>query len=47
MTDDTIKNMKNLQAQKSLTPKRKAELNKAVKKTVKQYRTTLELLAKT
>ena len=47
MTDDTIKNMKNLQAKKSLTPKRKAELNKAVKKTVKQYRTTLELLAKT
>jgi hypothetical protein len=30
-----------------LTPERKAELKKAVKKTVKQYNKTFELLAKT
>jgi len=30
-----------------LTPLRKAKLNKAVKKTVKQYKKTLDLLAKT
>lgn len=31
----------------SITPQRKSELDKAVKKTVKKYRKTLELLAKT
>ena len=32
---------------KTLTPQRKAELSKAVKKTVKQYKKTFDLLAKT
>jgi hypothetical protein len=31
----------------TLTPQKKKELDKAVAKTVKQYRKTLELLAKT
>jgi len=33
--------------QKQLTPRQKNELTKAVKKTVKQYKETLDLLAKT
>lgn len=32
---------------KQLTPRRKAELDKAVKKTIRQYKQTLDLLAKT
>lgn len=38
---------KNSQNKKGLTPKQKRELTVAVKKTVEQYRETLELLAKT
>jgi hypothetical protein len=37
----------NVKKHKQLTPRQKDELTKAVKKTVKQYKVTLKLLAKT
>ena len=39
--------MATIEKKKDLTPKQKELLNKAVRKTVKQYRTTLKLLSKT
>lgn len=46
--NDILISMKSYQSSsKQPTPRKKQELDKAVRKTVKQYRKTFELLAKT